>query len=241
MTTPTSPIQAERDAIAREYAHAPQAQQALLALLSAQTPPAGEEAPPPMPPDLLDRLRGRYGVTPQEQTHEVVLTSATQGVPVRPGFLDRLREWFTLPAMQWGGLATACVAIVMGVLFLRPAPVQQENTGTAPDQWRGGPAPVAQSGPLYVWLGGASHAARAAVADKVPDLMDVASAEEARQLSLTNPQAPLYTLDPATATVTLQIHGEVLETRPVRPGTAPEALSGGLLDALRKAQRTQAP
>lgn len=233
MTTSSSRLQAERDEIAREYAAAPQAQRDLLALLSEQTPPPADADSPPMPSDLLDRLRGHYGSEMEEAAAENIFT-APRRAPAAPGFMERLRKLFSVPAFQWGGLATACLAVVAGVLLMRPDAPQGVD-GQPRDQWRGQPLPVAQSGPLFVWIGSNGDTERAAVADKVPDMLDAPTAEAARELSLKNPDATVYALSASAGSVTVLVKGETTATQPLRAGTDKAA---GLLDALRKAQRS---
>lgn len=236
MTTSSTNIQAEREDIAREFASAPQAQQNLLALLSEQTPPPADGSPPPMPADLLERLRGHYGNTAEEPQPETIFDAPRRATQA-PGFLARLRQWFAVPAFQWGGLVTACLAVVLGILFLRPTPPAGSG-GTATDQWRGGPLPESHTGPLFVWIGSADDTDRAGVADKVPDLLN-ATQESAVSLSRKNPEATVYSLDAAAGSVTVLLNGETTRTFPIRAATAGKA--SALLEALRKAQRNSAP
>jgi hypothetical protein len=234
MTTTTSRLQTERDDIAREYAAAPRAQQDLLALLSEQTPPPADGETPPMPADLLERLRGHYGSTAEAPEAENIFTAPRPAAPT-PGMLQRIRSLFSVPAFQWGGLATACLAVILGVFFMKSPPSAGGDAGGGTDVWRGNPPPVAQTGPLYVWIGTAGGTDRAGVADKVPGLLDAASEAAALEISRTNPEATIYTLNAAAGSVQTLVNGEVQLTQPLRAGAA--ASAENLLDALRKAQR----
>lgn len=231
----TTRLQAERDDIAREYASAPQAQRDLLALLSEQTPPPAEDDTPPMPAGLLERLRGHYGVEMEEPVEESVFTAPRRAVAA-PGLMERLRKLFSVPAFQWGGLAAACLAIIAGMWLMQDSLPGGSGTGTS-GQWRGQPMPVAQTGPLYVWIGSAGDAARPAVADKVPDMLDAATVAAAQELSVKNPEATVYAISPADGSVAVLMNGATKATLPMRAGTPPEGTADGLLEALRKAQR----
>lgn len=237
MTPPNSSFEAEREAIAREFASAPKAQQDLLALFNEQAPPPADGEVPPMPADLLDRLRGLYGSVAEQAAVEPVVAPAKAAPPV-PGFMEKLRGLFAMPSFQWGGLATACLAVVLGVLLWKPSPPVVEGGGNQ-DTWRGNPPPVARTGALFVWIGAPADAARAAVADRVPELLDAASAEAAKDLSQKNPEAVVYALDAAAGTVSVIVNGAVQSTQPIRAGAA--AGAEGLLESLRKAQRSVAP
>ena len=238
MMTSSNNFQTERKAIAREYAHLPKDQQSLLALLSEQSPPPADESTPPLPSDLLDQLKSRFGSVMEAPAQETAQPAVTRRAVVRPGLLQTVRGWFAMPAMQWGGLATACVAIVLGVMYLRPP--DKVDITSPPDTWRGNTTGVPLSGDVFIWVGTDADAARAAVADKVPDLANAATGPDAATVSRSNPQAIIYVMDPAAGSVSAMINGELKGTQEIKPGT-PEKQAEAMLDALRKAQRKLVP